>query len=160
MIESREHILGILKKQMASDSKWVALLSNFEGFNRLHLAIFSDPYLGFIATGTKTIESRFSKNRIAPFEQAAKGDIILLKSPGRGVSGVCVVEKAWFYIIEPGTLEEIRNDFGPGICPATSDFWDQKSHATYCSLIWISEYAEVREFPINKKDRRGWVILK
>lgn len=32
----------------------------------IHLGVFSEPYLTYMLKGEKTIESRFSKNRIAP----------------------------------------------------------------------------------------------
>ena len=36
---------------------------------QLHLGIFTEPYLTYMLDGKKTIESRFSKNKIAPYNQ-------------------------------------------------------------------------------------------
>ena len=48
-------IIDNLEKQIAINE-----LKN----KQLHLGIFSEPYLTFILNGEKTIESRFSKNKI------------------------------------------------------------------------------------------------
>ena len=159
MIGERDRVLKFLKKELASNAFWKKTLEKVDVLTRVHLGIFREPYLGFISTGAKTIESRFSKNRIAPFELADKGDILLLKGKGRGVTGVCIVDRAWFYGLLPGSIEEIRDGFGHGICPAEPDFWEDRRDCAYCSLIWISHYVPVKEFSIPKKDRRGWVIL-
>ena len=45
----------------------------------VHLAILLEPYLQYILDGTKTVESRFSKNRIAPYNMVEPGDVVLLK---------------------------------------------------------------------------------
>ena len=35
--------------------------------NNVHVAIVNEPFLGYIKNGKKTIESRFTKNKIAPY---------------------------------------------------------------------------------------------
>lgn len=155
----RDRVLKILKKELASNGFWKRTLENADALTRVHLGIFREPYLGFIAAGAKTIESRFSKNRIAPFESAERGDIVLLKGTGKGIAGVCVVDRVWFYRLQPGTIEEIRDVFGHGICPAEPGFWEDRRNCAYCSLIWISHYVPVPEFAVPKRDRRGWVVL-
>ena len=63
----------------------------------IHLAILIEPYLSFILNGKKTIESRFSINRIAPFDKIQTGDIVLLKRAGGPLVGISQVINAWFY---------------------------------------------------------------
>jgi hypothetical protein len=62
-----------------------------ESSNRLHLAVFIEPYLSFIFEGTKTIESRFNMRKQAPFGQVSAGDVLLLKRSGGPVCGVCLI---------------------------------------------------------------------
>jgi ASC-1-like (ASCH) protein len=50
--------------------------------------VFIEPYLQFILDGQKTVESRFSANRSAPYQQVGKGDVVLLKRTGGPVMGV------------------------------------------------------------------------
>lgn len=160
MIESRASALNKLKAALSNDHKWGDILASADALIQIHLAVFVEPYLGFIANGSKTIETRFSKNRIAPFQSIEKGDIVLLKRVGGGLAGVCLVEKVWFYNLEPGSLSEIKKRFGKGICPADSAFWDERRDAAYCSLIWVTAYKPLNDLPFQKSDRRGWVILK
>jgi hypothetical protein len=160
MIESRVSALKKLKEALSNDHKWVGILTSIDALNQVHLAVFVEPYLSYIANGSKTIETRFSKNRIAPFETIEKGDIVLLKRSGGGIAGVCLVEKVWFYNLTPGSLKEIKNRFGKGICPADSAFWDDRRDAAYCSLIWVTAYKPLDDLPFQKSDRRGWVVLK
>lgn len=47
----------------------------------IHLGIFSEPYLTYMLEGKKTIESRFSKNKIIPYNQITKDDIVIVKNP-------------------------------------------------------------------------------
>lgn len=155
----RNRVIGILKQNLASNAFWKRNLENADALVQVHLGIFREPYLDFIATGSKTIESRFSKNRIAPYDAVREGDILLLKGVGKGISGVCIVDKVWFYRLLPGSIEEIRESFGREICPAEADFWENRANSEYCSLIWVSHYAPVTEFAIPKRDRRGWVVL-
>lgn len=159
MLGERARILRILSKELIKDPCWGPILKKFDALSQLHLAIFNQPYLGFIASGTKTVESRFSKNKIAPFDSVKKGDILLLKESGKPITAICLVEKAWFYLLTPGTLETIQDEFTMAICPADNHFWEQRKECQYCSLIWISNYKSVVEIAISKRDRRGWVIL-
>jgi hypothetical protein len=41
-----------------------------------HLAVMTGHYLERLLDGTKTIESRFTRHRVAPFERVADGDVI------------------------------------------------------------------------------------
>ena len=51
----------------------------------IHLAIVNDPYYKYILEGTKTIESRFSNNRVAPYNKISPNDIVLMKKAGRSI---------------------------------------------------------------------------
>lgn len=46
--------------------------------SKFHLGVFAEPYLALMINGMKTIESRFSKNRTAPYERIAKDDIVFV----------------------------------------------------------------------------------
>ncbi len=160
MIESRKSALSKVRSALPENSKWKAILASSDALVQVHLAVFVEPYLSLISDGKKTIESRFSKNCIAPFNAVNVGDIILLKRSGGGIAGICLVEKAWFYRLVPGTLKEIRSLFAGGICPAGTSFWDDRKDSSYCSLIWVCNFTKLPDIPFSKADRRGWVILK
>ena len=126
----------------------------------LHLAVFREPYLGLILKGDKTVESRFSVTRRAPFRRVAAGDIILLKRAAGPVVGACRVDGAWFYELDPATWPELRDLFTEGICPQEADFWDERSGAKYASLMQVADVVEFAPFAWPKRDRRGWVVLR
>jgi hypothetical protein len=48
-----------------------------------HLAVMTGPYLDRLLDGTKTIESRFTRHRIAPFGQVHSGDVCMCRKPSR-----------------------------------------------------------------------------
>lgn len=62
--------------------------------NSKHLAIFTGPFLDLVLEGKKTIESRFSKVRCAPYGVATEGDIVLMKKAGGLVIGKFTVSRA------------------------------------------------------------------
>jgi hypothetical protein len=57
------------------------------GRQGVHLAVMVEPYLSFLLQGRKSIESRFSRNAIAPYYQIETGDLVLLKLTGGPVLG-------------------------------------------------------------------------
>jgi len=65
---------------LGADSAWVpALRSLAAGMTSLHLALLTEPFLSLLMSGAKTIESRFSRVRCAPYRCLARGDVIAVK---------------------------------------------------------------------------------
>jgi dephospho-CoA kinase len=126
----------------------------------IHLAIFVEPYLEFVLEGRKTVESRFSVNRVAPYGQVVENDVIFLKKAGGPIVGICEVTNTWFYKLRPDSFEEIASRFGRAICPADDDFWAERRHAEYATLIKLGRVHRTEPLAFPKKDRRGWVVLK
>lgn len=62
-----------------------------------HLAILSPGWIELILDGSKTIESRFTKVRCAPFGKVHEGDIVYLKESGGLVKGMFTVAKVETY---------------------------------------------------------------
>ncbi len=125
----------------------------------IHLAIFSQPYLDYIIEGQKTIESRFSRNRCAPFGEVLEGDIILLKEVSGPVCGIALAKRIWFFDLEAEPLANIRGEFGSNIC-AGEDFWIEKSDASFATLIELANPTSIHPLTYDKRDRRGWVPLR
>jgi hypothetical protein len=124
----------------------------------LHLAVLAEPYLTFVLDGRKTIESRFTRTRCAPFDQIRQGDIILLKQVGGPVCGLALAKQTWFFDLHRQPIGIIREQYGEPIC-ADDAFWEQKRDAAYATLIELAEPVSIEAMPCNKKDRRGWVSL-
>lgn len=143
----------------ASD-EWATVLRPFEGETEagIHLAVFVEPYLSFILQGTKTVESRFSRNYIAPHGRVAVGDLILLKASGKPVVGHCRVSQVWDYVLDPASWEDVRS-FGAAL-QAQDGFWESRRNARFATLIRVSDVRRCRPLVVDKRDRRGWVVLR
>jgi hypothetical protein len=127
--------------------------------NSIHLAVFVEPYLSFVLEGKKTIDSRFSVHRHAPFEQVRKGDLLVLKQSSGPICGVCRVSHAWYYRLDPTTWCEIER-YASALCMDDSVFWAKKREASFATLIHLEDVIRIPEIAINKVDPRSWVVLK
>ena len=151
-----------LKQTLAAGSSWKDYLkANYSehGQPTLHLAVCIEPYLSFILEGKKTVESRFSSVKCPPFQKVTKGDVVLLKKSAGPVVGLCRVDAVWFYELDPNTFNNIRRHFSQAICPAGPDFWQTREHASFATLLSISDVERIEPFSVGKRDRRGWVTF-
>jgi hypothetical protein len=126
----------------------------------LHLGIFAKPYLQFILDGTKTVESRFSIRPCAPYRRVAEGDIILLKEVGGPIVGLCQVGSVWYYELAPDSLSELRAEFAAVLCAHDPEFWENRSSASFATLMQLENVQTIEPFHIDKHDRRGWVVIR
>ena len=126
-----------------------------------HLAIFKGSAAEDILTGKKTIDSRFSKSKIAPYGQVSKGDLVYIKPSGKEIIGQFRVKKVIFYdgLIQQD-LEQIKTTYNQAIATDNS-YWQSKQQSKYGSIIFIGESSRFITSPIkySKKDLRGWAVL-
>ena len=146
-----------------TDTFWQERLTNilWDGSspNTVHLAIFVEPYLKFILEGRKTVESRFSSRRCAPYQKVRVGDILLLKRSSGPVVGLCEVAGVWFYRLDPESWDNIKKEFTQELCVQDPGFWEARRHALYATLIRIGHVLPIAPAKFSKYDRRGWVLL-
>lgn len=124
----------------------------------LHIAILVEPYLQFVLDRSKTVESRFSRKRSVPYGRVTPRDIVLLKRSSGPLVGACTVSAVWDYRLTPRTWAEIRERFGPAICPQGA-FWEDRRDAVFATLMQITEARALPQLALPKRDRRGWVVL-
>ncbi|MDO8638172.1 MAG: ASCH domain-containing protein [Candidatus Daviesbacteria bacterium] len=128
---------------------------------RKHLAIMDKPTIEAILSGIKTIETRFSLHKIAPFCQIGVGDVIYMKSPGGEIVGQFKVKKVIFF--EGLTLSDLGylSDLYKREISAEKEYWERKKDAKFGTLIFISESERFITSPIKikKSDQRGWMVL-
>lgn len=156
-------MLDQVRERLRGDPSWSLELDAAEDRDMpgsLHLAVFVEPYLQFILDGKKTVESRFSSNRCAPYRAVQAGDLVLLKRSGGPVEGICQVADVWSYRLDPASWDEIRSGFGRQLCISDSEFWSEKSRASYATLMRIQRSRRLLPITVGKRDRRGWVILR
>lgn len=126
----------------------------------IHLAVFVEPYLQDVLDRRKTVESRFSTRRCAPYDRVRKGDVILLKKSSGPIVGLCKVSNAWSYALEKGSWREIRREYAAALCAQDPKFWAQRKDASFVTLMRIGDVLPIEPIMIEKRDRRGWVVLQ
>lgn len=126
----------------------------------LHLAVMVEPFLQLMLEGKKTIESRFSANRCAPYGRVQPGDVILLKRTGGPIVGLCRVSNRWFYELDPKSRETIKEKFARAMCAESPKFWKEREKASYATLMRVNRVHPINPIRFQKRDRRGWVVLK
>lgn len=133
-----------------------------------HLAIFSPNVINAIISGKKTIDSRFSKNRIAPFLQVEAGDLVYVKAPGEDINAQFRVKKVlYFEAFEKEDFDQIVAMYWSKIGwndekDETRFKKEKKEGSRYATLIWMDEVEQfiVPPVRIRKSDNRAWVVLK
>ncbi len=71
-LNDTQALLDKIRARLASGSGWEPALEPIidpARPERAHLAVMHEPYLSYVLEGRKTIESRFSRHRVAPFDQ-------------------------------------------------------------------------------------------
>jgi len=160
MFVEHNTLLTELKERLVSDPYWTQKLSQLgtKPFV-IHLAVFVEPYLGYVLAGRKTIESRFSVKRCAPYGQVSEGDVVLLKRSSGPIVGICTVSIAWYYQLDPTSWQDIRRDFTTALCAQDPEFWTARAAASFATLMRVQHVAPIAPLPFAKRDRRGWVVL-
>ena len=128
-----------------------------------HLAIFTQPWLDLILDGRKTIESRLTKVRCAPYGKIGAGDIVYMKESVGFVKGQFVASKIETYEdLTPETLRYINSHYHNEIFVdlGSEGFREKWTVAKYATLIHITNVRTYENpFPFTKKDRRAWMLL-
>ncbi len=132
-----------------------------------HLAIFSPEAVKQIFSGSKTIETRFSLKRIAPFGEVNVGDLVYIKPIGKEIAGQFLVKKV---ISVEGLGEEdlkiIWDSYGKEISFGDDKldqlYFENKIKSNYGTIIFLTKVEQFLTSPIKieKKDHRGWVVLE
>jgi hypothetical protein len=159
-----ERLIQHLKFSLDSDSYWSRYLESVHSSelksltSSIHLAIFGEPFLQFLLDGKKTIESRFSINKCAPFNKVAKGDLLLIKKSGGPIVAICTVKERWYYKLNKHSWDEIRQ-YQDALCANDPSFWEERQDASFATLIMIGNMKKINPIEFEKRDRRGWVVI-
>lgn len=110
-----------------------------------------------ILTGQKTIESRFSKNKITPFYNIKKGEVVFLKESGGDILASFMVENVVFFDkLDKEKVMNIKEKYNEYI-NAPLDFWISKKNSKYATLIFIKNPQKIQPISITKKNRQAFV---
>ena len=128
-----------------------------------HLAILYPVWIELILDGSKTIESRFSKVRCAPFGKVSTGDTVYLKVSGGPVKGqFTVADVTTFENLTLRELAYIDTCYGREIFvdPEFSEHRERWMQCKYATLIHIANPVRYdHPFAYPKRDPRAWVVL-
>src|SRR5579864_5963670 len=103
-----------------------------------HLAIFQQPYIDWILAGQKTIESRFSLNRVLPYGVVKAGDIVVMKESGGKVLGeFCVAHVNFYSNLTTQTALELMQKFKTQLC-LDDGFIQRKKESRFATLMYVA----------------------
>ena len=152
-----------IRREVSDNSAWGGILgapgSNLPSCG-IHLAVFVEPFLGYVLDGSKTVESRFSVNRCAPFGKVSQGDVVLLKRAGGPVVGIARVRTVWSYELDKSSWTVIRKRFAAALRAQDPEFWERRQGASYATLMLLDQVLELNPVEWEKRDRRGWVVVR
>lgn len=161
----KEKLIKMLENQIFVDAK-AADFYKVHKINKtqigIHLAIFTEPFLSLLLKGEKSIESRFSINKVPPFEKVSEGDIVFVKKSGGEVIGYFIAGKASYYSApNEAKLEHIKKNFSKAIgTHCVNGFWESRHHAKHISLIEVKFITKLKPLKIDKRDRTAWSIVR
>lgn len=131
-----------------------------------HVAIMNKK-LGLIdriLSGRKLIETRWSKNKIAPYDQISTDDTIYFKDSGGLVRASAIVEKVIQYENLTSTkTQEIINKYGKDIDVTDYNDLTWAFGKNFALLIWLKNVKAVIPFQINKTGYGtgcAWLVVK
>ena len=157
-------LINYLIEELKDDRTWGGTIEKFliDPKVGMHLAIFNEPFLALIYKGEKKIESRFSINKVSPYNRVKKGDIVILKASGGMVTGAFIAgEVKYFNNLDDNSYDKIKEEYSVPICSHYDEnFWDSRRKSRYISLIEVKKVIGLDPIKIEKKDRSGWSVLR
>lgn len=113
-----------------------------------HLAVLHREYLDKIISGEKTIESRLTRTRRAPWGKIKTGDTIYFKQSSGPIRAVAKAGKVLTLTdLTPDALAELRAKHNDKITGSDAT-WATKQRARYGTLIWLSDVRQTSDGPI------------
>ncbi|MDD2445195.1 MAG: ASCH domain-containing protein [Clostridia bacterium] len=124
-----------------------------------HIAILKQPFFNMILNGEKTIESRWSFNKTAPYNKVEIGDIILLKETGKNVTATAIVKNVKYYQLTPEKVEKIKAKYGKQIGINNVEAWQLILCKKYCTLIWLYKVKKINPINVKRSYGTGWIVI-
>lgn len=124
-----------------------------------HLAVMRQPYLDYVLSGEKKVESRFSKVPCAPYKKVKKGDIIVFKETGGPLRAVSMVIDVSFF----GNIDSRKNMTlllgHKDELMISDDFIEKKKDSKYVSIMYLDKVIPIHCVNLIKNDMRSWVVF-
>lgn len=124
-----------------------------------HLVILKKPYLDLILNGRKSVESRFTRTRCAPFGRILVGDELFFKISSGPVCARATVSKVKeFTNLTKEKVNKLKKQYNHLICGG-DEYWQEKQDCDFGILVWLKNVKPIEPVRIDKKDWRAWVVL-
>ena len=118
-----------------------------------HVAIMSKK-LGLIDRilgGKKKIETRWYKNKVAPYNKIFKNDVIYFKDSGGQIRAKAEVLKVLqFENLDKNKIKEIINKYGDEIDIGNKNDISWAFGKNFAILIWLKDVEKINPFEIDK----------
>lgn len=130
----------------------------------LHVAVVHRLYVGPILAGTKTVEARLQRARVAPFGRVRVGERVFFKTPGGPFVATARVERVEEHEhLTPERIAGLRDRLG-GAVGAPAEFWLARSSARFATFLWLIGVEEVDAGPDirdarDAQPRAAWLVL-
>lgn len=148
----REEILSNLELQLSKEKYEQIKVKT------IHLGVFSEPCLTYMLEGKKTIESRISRKRQAPYQKISLDDVVVVKKSGGGIVAYFTIKEIQFIDLNEVDIHEIKNKYNNGLCVSDA-FWEAKKDSSYATLMFLDKLVQLEPFKINKCGMQTWVVL-
>lgn len=125
-----------------------------------HIAILRQPFFDMVLSGTKTIESRWSMHKVAPYNKVKIGDEILLKETCKDVTATAKVKDVKYFELTPQIVEDIRIKYGKEIGAEKFENWQATLQKKYCTLIWLDSVNQIKPIKVPRSNGAGWIVVK
>lgn len=125
-----------------------------------HVAIVTRAIADALGRGTKTVETRFSRQRRPPFGCVRPGDTVHFKVVGGGiVSSFDVRAVRELADLTPAVVERLRRELGR-LVAAPSDYWTSRRTARFGVLIWLIPLRSSRRpRRVPRQYGNAWITL-
>lgn len=133
-----------------------------------HVAILDKKrkLLAKIISSEKTIESRWYKAKVTPWDRIKKGETIYFKESGDPVSVKATVSEVLQFYLPRVDVRELVEKYAKAICFTTTDMGklvDWCSARKYCILMRLADVQQIEPFDINKKGfgmMAAWITVE
>ncbi len=129
--------------------------------SKKHIAVFSKDQIDKVFRADKRVDIRLSKKAIAPYQQARRGELILIKKSGGKVYGEARIENVLFFDrLDGQKLTQLKKRY-QSKSKTTNKFWRIRDKANYGSIIFLSELKRyLSPITVDKSDRSGWKVIE
>jgi len=128
-----------------------------------HVAILHGQYVDAILSGEKTIESRLSVVRAAPFGKVHPGDMIHFKRSGGGFAATAHVSGVMsFEDLRPADVRMLAKRYGAQVA-APDSYWAERIESRFATFLLLSGVKPSAAVPVGFAPtpgaRSAWYVL-